>query len=582
MRKFNLKKQTTGRGCSYKQTWSTPPSCAYSDRAPPKPDRPDLCFGWSPVGVLENYRQQRENGDVQDSPDSVFPGLVLEEASRAGMYWGPAGNPYSYPHAFGFSKWPDQVGRYWWEITHKDGATSCQFYWKKDMVKGYPDANGRYWFTIHHASTNTCIEGFSYEPDKQAGFPICTNPDRDQGCTAGNYEFHYFIQYTESGAIAEWMKKKDENFLNRLKVEEKQKELSKQKVIEDAKQFRFAIPWVLPTNNFTRNSISIPANYHCPLTHEVMWDPVLATDGYTYEREAVENWLKRSTISPMTGKNLPQAAVFPNFNARSSIREFLTQNPQCWDKVYVSNTMIERLLVLSKENSSSSFQEWKSLLQSDQRLLYLPLGEKKTTLLEHISKQSNAIIKLYLPEILELFTAITWRRLATRQSVQDWLMLVANMIDRASISLSERFFKTLQTTLNITICPIDTALYAINYQNVSLFKLVLPQISDINQRFQDGNTLLHFAALNGETNIVTALLDKGANIKQKNDAGLKPESMARQAGHEEVADLMAMRKIAPLLQRAGIFKRITFLEERNQELESRLSIMEKTIASIPK
>ena len=48
-------------------------------------------------------------------------------------------------------------------------------------------------------------------------------------------------------------------------------------------------------------------NFTCPITHSVMWDPVLADDGHTYERHAIEEWLthrpKGQSTSPMT--NLP-------------------------------------------------------------------------------------------------------------------------------------------------------------------------------------------------------------------------------------------------------------------------------------
>lgn len=40
--------------------------------------------------------------------------------------------------------------------------------------------------------------------------------------------------------------------------------------------------------------------YWCPITGEVMDDPVIAADGYTYERSAIEDWLSRSKESPIT------------------------------------------------------------------------------------------------------------------------------------------------------------------------------------------------------------------------------------------------------------------------------------------
>ena len=45
-------------------------------------------------------------------------------------------------------------------------------------------------------------------------------------------------------------------------------------------------------------------SFICPLTLEPMSDPVTAADGHSYERISIEKWLKKSNISPLTGKAL--------------------------------------------------------------------------------------------------------------------------------------------------------------------------------------------------------------------------------------------------------------------------------------
>ncbi|GJP82637.1 hypothetical protein CLOP_g12870 [Closterium sp. NIES-67] len=50
----------------------------------------------------------------------------------------------------------------------------------------------------------------------------------------------------------------------------------------------------------------------CPLSKTRMQDPVIAPDGYTYERRFIEDWLKENTVSPKTGKQLPHKALVPN------------------------------------------------------------------------------------------------------------------------------------------------------------------------------------------------------------------------------------------------------------------------------
>ena len=38
----------------------------------------------------------------------------------------------------------------------------------------------------------------------------------------------------------------------------------------------------------------------CPITKKVMQDPVMATDGYSYEKSAIEEWQKNHNTSPTT------------------------------------------------------------------------------------------------------------------------------------------------------------------------------------------------------------------------------------------------------------------------------------------
>jgi hypothetical protein len=53
---------------------------------------------------------------------------------------------------------------------------------------------------------------------------------------------------------------------------------------------------------------------------QVMRDPVVASDGHTYEREAIEAWLRRDhRKSPMTNETLSSTALVPNHNLRSQI-----------------------------------------------------------------------------------------------------------------------------------------------------------------------------------------------------------------------------------------------------------------------
>jgi len=52
-----------------------------------------------------------------------------------------------------------------------------------------------------------------------------------------------------------------------------------------------------------------------------MRDPVIAADGYTYERSAIEAWLRKKQSSPMTNAPLEHLNLIPNHSLRSTIME---------------------------------------------------------------------------------------------------------------------------------------------------------------------------------------------------------------------------------------------------------------------
>ena len=66
----------------------------------------------------------------------------------------------------------------------------------------------------------------------------------------------------------------------------------------------------------------VPDDYICPITSEIMTDPVSTLDGFTYERAAITAWLRTKDTSPKTGAKLESTMLFPNLSLRSMIRAF--------------------------------------------------------------------------------------------------------------------------------------------------------------------------------------------------------------------------------------------------------------------
>ncbi|KAG5251566.1 hypothetical protein OIU76_007779 [Salix suchowensis] len=70
-----------------------------------------------------------------------------------------------------------------------------------------------------------------------------------------------------------------------------------------------------------------PPYFICPILQEVMQDPHIAADGFTYEAEALRGWLECGhDTSPMTNLELERLELIPNRALRSVIQEWLQQH----------------------------------------------------------------------------------------------------------------------------------------------------------------------------------------------------------------------------------------------------------------
>lgn len=77
--------------------------------------------------------------------------------------------------------------------------------------------------------------------------------------------------------------------------------------------------------NFANNNY--PKEWYCPITHAIMRVPVMASDGITYEKEAIEKWLDTSSKSPITGTNISKNLTI-NYALKNTIEQMVFNKTQ--------------------------------------------------------------------------------------------------------------------------------------------------------------------------------------------------------------------------------------------------------------
>lgn len=103
-------------------------------------------------------------------------------------------------------------------------------------------------------------------------------------------------------------------------------------------------------------SVQIPYHFRCPISLELMSDPVTVCTGQTYDRSSIESWVATgNTTCPVTRVPLTDFALIPNHTLRRLIQDWCVAN-RCFgvERIPTPKQPAEPILVRSLLNQASS------------------------------------------------------------------------------------------------------------------------------------------------------------------------------------------------------------------------------------
>ena len=71
-------------------------------------------------------------------------------------------------------------------------------------------------------------------------------------------------------------------------------------------------------------------DFMCPISKTLMQDPVMASDGYSYERQAIEAYFKSNNTSPITQQPMVNKSLIPNIALARSIMSINNDVPPAY------------------------------------------------------------------------------------------------------------------------------------------------------------------------------------------------------------------------------------------------------------
>ena len=99
---------------------------------------------------------------------------------------------------------------------------------------------------------------------------------------------------------------------------------------------------------------SNPEKYMCPITKRLMFDPVIAPTGVTYERKAIENWIDKYSTDPMHRTHMRKNELRPNDVAKQITSRYLEKSNNVSDEM--------KPIDMSTNESSTCIDRFENLL----------------------------------------------------------------------------------------------------------------------------------------------------------------------------------------------------------------------------
>lgn len=278
---------------------------------------------------------------------------------------------------------------------------------------------------------------------------------------------------------------------------------------------------------------NIPEQIYCPITSCIMQEPVVADDGYTYEREAIEQHLNTSLQSPLLPHIKLSSKLILNRAIKSLIDSLIEKNDSLRNELYFSKAMQEAVVNAIKNGQKELLQ---NLIIKDKRILTQTIevkGQEPDSLLSLISLYGNKEIFQYV------FEARTQAGIMLHG--KDACKLIANLYRNPlfQLSLAQDCISMIIEKANWQEQDYYALLsFSIEFGDDNLAKWSANQIKNIDYHDESRRTFLHRAVSLNRAAIVQILLEKKINLSSQDREGKLALHYVAENGNMELAKLL--------------------------------------------
>jgi len=290
----------------------------------------------------------------------------------------------------------------------------------------------------------------------------------------------------------------------------------------------------------------IPEEFLCCITKEMIRQPVITSDGHTYDRSAITEWLQRHSTSPKTGQQLPDSTLRPNHSLRAQIIRFREEQGleplAAWEPE--PQEVVQRVAAPAAHPEQQSVQVVVNQQHPQQHIAPQAFRQPLTvalTQLPHlaaeVSRRLSAVGRTEVSSIADLVNGCIQH--------PQMLQMVFHAVDRVP-ELQQMFRAAVPGAVQGNSTP------PVEPPIVALIRAgALRAVEELLATNQDwsavqsslGDTLLHVAAWEGQKDITRMLLAKSMNPAALSRNRSTPLHFAAWQDHDEVADLLIQANV---------------------------------------
>ncbi|GMH35830.1 hypothetical protein BSKO_03698 [Bryopsis sp. KO-2023] len=274
-------------------------------------------------------------------------------------------------------------------------------------------------------------------------------------------------------------------------------------------------------------SNGIPHEFLCPISHEIMEDPVMLVETETtFDRKSISEWFQRGHLTcPMTGATISSTSLLGNRPLREAIARWREEHGDS-----VAATPQRRVappVTLPQPSKPNEKPKENHIGWSFASLFSFSKPQKRSCApMAVATRMTNAVRKGDIKALRALLEEGTWDVNAFDDSGRSPLHWAAMFGD---VAIAEELLNNdacVDFADRSSLTPLH---FAAQFDQHDVANLLIARDADVNAQTANHYTPLHKAAYWGRTQMIQILLKSGAKQNIRNNQGRRAIDVARES-----------------------------------------------------